>query len=166
MTEKVYGAINGAPFKKGHAQAIGEFIEQSPDKSTPGLLAYIRDNPDHVIHDYIEWDDSVAAQKYRLEQVRNIVEHVYIEVEDMETSVPIRAFFSVRDEDSGQPKYEPLDLTFSKEAHRKQVIQRAKNELKNWAERYRAYTELKPLSRAIMKLLEANSQSPSKDSEV
>lgn len=161
--EKKYGAMKGAPFKKEHAQAIGKFIEQAPDKTTPGLLAQIRENPNHTIHDYIEWDDSIAAQKYRLQQVRNIVEHVHIEMEDVQSAVPIRAFFSVREEDSSQPEYKPIEVAFSKKAHHKQVINRAKNELKNWAERYRVYQELQPFTRAIDQLLKSNnnqSQSP------
>jgi len=158
MSEKKYNAIPGAPFKKEDVQAIGEFIENAPDKSTTGLLRHIREHTDHVIHSYIEWDDKVAAQKHRLQQVRGIVEHISIEIEDVGASVPLRAYFSVKDEDNKRPHYEPVDVTFSRKDYREQVIERAKRELKNWAERYRAYNELQPFVRAIRGLLKEDEE--------
>jgi len=143
MNKKVYGVRKGAPFKKGDAQAIGEFIDGIDVKSSKKILARIKKNKRHIIHGLIEWDDTIAGEEFRLQQVRNIVNHVTIEIKEIGDGLPVRAFFSVNKPDNGDTTvYVDLNQTFSDDYYRSQVISRAKGELSNWQERYHQYNEL------------------------
>lgn len=150
--KKKYGVRTGSPFKKEDAQIIGEFIDNVKDKTPIGILDEIKNNTDHVIHDYIEWNDEIASTEFRLSQVRNIVNHITIEIVKVNSNkVPIRAFYSVRKETNGKtPVYVDVKTAFSKDYYREQVIERAFSELKNWRERYNhLYKELRGVFSAI-----------------
>ena len=155
MKQKVYGVRKGAPFKKGDAQAIGEFIDSVEVKSSKKILARIKKNKKHIIHGLIEWDDSIAGEEFRLQQVRNIVNHVTIEIKEIGDGLPVRAFFSVNKPDNGDTTvYVDLNTTFSDDYYRSQVISRAKSELSNWQERYHQYNELRGIVGNISKFLD------------
>ena len=149
----IYKARNGAPFKVDDAQDIGEFIEKIPEKTPENILKSIKKNPRHTIYDCIEWDDKKASYQYRLQQVRNIVNHITIEIEEIGSSVPVRAFYSVNSIKDKGPVYVDIEMAFKKEYYRDQIRQRAYVELNNWRERYVIYKELKPIVKAISPFL-------------
>ena len=144
--KKTYGAREGAPFKKEHAQDIGEFINSLPLKTSENILGAIGANKNHVLYSYIEWNNKIAGHNYRLQQVRNIVNHVTIEIKEIGDELPVRAFYSITDEkdedNHGRPVYIDLHTAFEDEYCRAKIISRAKSELNNWRERYHQYSEL------------------------
>lgn len=146
--QKRYHAREGSPFKEKYAQTVGVFIESCKDKTTKGILKEIRKNPNHIINSLIEWDDKKASELYRLQQVRNIVNHIEIEIVGLDNKTPIRAFYSIN---NGEESYKGFNEVFSNMSYRNQVIERAKIELDNWVERYHIYNELKKMSRLIKK---------------
>lgn len=152
IIKNIYGARSGAPFSKKDAQEIGEFIERIQLKTPDNILTEIKRNKKHKIYNLIEWDDAKASHEYRLHQVKNIVNHITIEIKEIGTeNVPIRAFYSIRQEQNGSfPQYVDVQTTFSNEYLRAQVISRAMSELRNWRERYRQYSELSE----IIKIME------------
>ena len=150
----IYEARTGSPFKKEEAQDIGELISGIKEKSTENILTEIKNHPTHCIYKYIEWDDRKAGQKYRLSQVRNIVNHIEVKVISIGNPVPIRAFFSVKESESTEPIYVDVETTFNDSYTRQQIVSRAKNELQNWKERYYIYTELEPIVKVITSFLE------------
>lgn len=148
--KKVFVARIGSPFKKEHAQKIGEFIDRISDKSTKNILREIRKNKKHTIYSYIEWDDKKASELFRLQQVRNIVNHIEVEIVEVGNGKPIRAFYSISSDEIGEEvKYVDLKEAFDNSDYRKQVIDRAKNELDNWAARYRQYVEFSRIVKEI-----------------
>lgn len=155
MKKKRYGARSGAPFKKKDAQEIGEFIERMDIKTPKNILKEVKKNKECIIYSYLEWDDNKAAEDFRLQQIRNIVNHITIVVKDVDNSLPIRAFHPVMAESNGKtPIYIDLDMAFSNDYYRIQVISRAKTELQNWRERYRQYDELKEIVFAISSFID------------
>jgi len=158
MTRKTYKAREGAPFRDEDAQAIGEFVEENEGKTTEELLESVRKNRKCVLYQYIEWDDKKASTLFRLHQVRNIVNHLVIEIEEVGSRVPVRAFFSVQQKPQIVGNvYVSLDTSFSTEFYRKQIIERAKMELNNWTERYQQYEELSDLITVIREHLRIQS---------
>jgi len=152
VEKKKYGARPGAPFKKDDAQAIGVFIDNIKDKTPINILEEIKKNKEHLIHDYIEWNDEIASTEYRLSQVRNIVNHITIEIVKVnDNKVPIRAFYSVHKITNGKTSmYVNVETAFTEEYYREQVVERAYSELKNWRERYNhLYKELKEVFSVI-----------------
>lgn len=57
---------------------------------TPELVVKDATSPKSPLHDYFEWDDDIAAHKFRLEQARTLIRsvEVRITVEDIEVRVP------------------------------------------------------------------------------
>ena len=150
----VFEARSGSPFKKEEAQEIGELISRIEEKSTENILTEIQKHPEHCAYKYIEWNDKKAGHRYRLSQVRNIVNHVVVNIVNIEDSIPIRAFFSVKESESTEPIYVDVETTFNDAYTRQQIVSRAKNELQNWKERYYIYTELEPIVKVITSFLE------------
>jgi len=62
-------------------------------------------SPDSPLHDYFEWDDTAAAEKYRKVQARQLIRSVKVEV--TVHSVPLTVVGYVRDPDvdSHEPGY-------------------------------------------------------------
>jgi hypothetical protein len=139
----------GAPFREEDAQDIGEFIYvRNNGKTTEELLAAIENDKQSTIAKYIEWNDKKASRQYRLHQVRNIANHVEIEIIvtrlDEPSSVPItittRAGHSINLDDAR--RYYDYHTVLATPEYREQILARAKTELKNWMERYEVYQEL------------------------
>ena len=78
MKIKKFKARVGSPFKQKDAQEIGEELEKIKTKEnlTPISVVERAKNKKSILHKLFEWDDSEAAEQYRLQQARNIVNHV------------------------------------------------------------------------------------------
>ena len=80
------------------AEILGPYIEKMAKKNKSLLTPYdlVNDarNPDSPLHGHFEWNDAVAAEKFRVTQARKILRSIVIEVEDM-NDAPVRAFFSI-----------------------------------------------------------------------
>lgn len=144
---KVYKARVGAPFKPEHAQLIGEFINNLPEKTPGVILAQIKNNPGHPIFNYITWDKDKAAYQYQIQQVRNIVNHLILEIREIPVEPGVRAFVSIKSDD--QVQYMNVETVLSDTVLRNQIIRRATTELRNWMARYSQYTEFQHLIKSI-----------------
>lgn len=129
--------------KKVSAQSAGEHIEEltkTHGEVTPQILLDDSRPSDALLHPLYEWDDVKAAEKYRLNQSRDIIGNLMIvNVETKESSippVPIRAFVSVNDRNS-KASYMPTIMALSEEKTREQVIANAKAELRMFEAKYR-----------------------------
>ena len=103
----IYKARKGSPLTGEQAKRYGpriqELIDKYGDVSAEDVLdaAKKKKSP---LHDFFEWDDTVAARKFRLTQARMMVRSVEIVVIDSRgKEVRPRAFLQipVRDERSG-----------------------------------------------------------------
>lgn len=97
---------------------------------------------DSLIHSFFDWDDSSAAEKYRLWQARQLTKEVVIEYEG--TSVP--AYYNVvvnrTESNSGSQGYVPLERILSEEDLHNQVVAEAIRELRYWQKMYNSLREL------------------------
>lgn len=97
---------------------------------------------DSPIHPYFQWDESKAAEAYRLEQAGRIIGAVQIRViertEKGEKDRAVKAYHRVIDTSHGDGKWEYFPVT---ELPKRpdlagQIIANAKRELKMWRRRY------------------------------
>lgn len=100
MKKKKYFARKGSPFKKGDAQKYGERLEylssQNKGKITPKIVIQDAKPKNSVFHNYFEWDETKAAKQYRLQQARNLINHI-VEVVVIEgKQSKQKSFFSVK----------------------------------------------------------------------
>ena len=154
MNIKKFKARTGAPFKEVDAQVIGEFVFNVENKTTNNILKEIKKHPKHPIAKCIEWNDKLASKNYRLQQVRNIVNHIMIDVETVGNNLPMRVFYSVKEKIDSTPIYMDFENVSKNEFALQQIIDRAKSELENWLIRYNQYKALQKISIVIKNELE------------
>lgn len=103
------------------------------------------------LHCCFEWDDSIAAENFRTEQARRIINSIRITItKDNVPSEPVRYLLNVK---PVAPKvhgeFVNLDNVFSNPAYRQQVLKNALAELQNFQRRYSNYQELSGVFVAI-----------------
>lgn len=93
-------------------------------------------DPSALLHSTFEWDDTVAAERHRESQARQLVRAVVIvpEPERGEAFQPVRAFVSIYQE--RQRFYKPLVRVAQEPDEREQVMRRLRNELLGVRQRY------------------------------
>jgi len=115
------------------------------------VIAFAK-NKKTVLHDYFEWDDSLAANAFRLEQARCLIRKIQIEFigKDAEP-IRARAYFSLSS-DRGVDSYRPTATILSNADMRKQLLLEALEELRGFERKYSQLTELKAIFQAMRKV--------------
>lgn len=116
------------------------------------------------LHPIFEWDDTIAAKRFRLEQARSLIKVVVIESKgSVRLDHPVSAFVNVsildtapstqKPEGNDQPKtvryYESTVVAMNNPELRDQVLRKAMAEVESWRERYAAYKEFSDIFEAI-----------------
>jgi hypothetical protein len=139
--------INGDP------QVFGDHIESLRIKRGGTLTAedVLSDakRARSPLHDHFEWNDSAAAEQYRLVQAREILRAIVVVYEEAECN-PVRAFVTVN-ADAGT-QFTSIEHAMSESDLRMQVLQRAKRELDDWRRRYSDLVEFSKLFTVIDKI--------------
>lgn len=150
MKEK-YKAIGETRISDAKARRYGERIAklmEGTGYTTPRIVVNDARDPKSPLHDYFEWDQKVAAEKWRIEQAGYLLRHISIEVLGNDKQ-EIRGFYSVTpssDMHASEPKvYVSLNTILTDKDKRDEVIAYALRELNGWMQRYNQYKEMKHL---------------------
>lgn len=113
---------------------------------TPQTLLEANRPADAPLHNEYEWDDTAAAEKYRLQQSGHLIRSLVIIPEadpnedDVETTIiPIRAYFPIQD------AYEPIAAIIQSPDKRDVLLRQAKQELNAYLQKYHNLSELQPV---------------------
>lgn len=142
---------------KVSAQVVGELIDELSNKGTevtPELIVEMSRDPDSPTHGEFEWDDTVAAEKYRTEQARLLIAHIRVVREDdqeNEQDVKVRAFVSTPGRNS---VYVPLQNALSNDVYREHLLKQAKNDCMVFLAKYRKLSELAGVTAAMTDFLD------------
>lgn len=137
--------ING--IFKADAQKVYEEIGDR--KVTPEeVLEQARNDENSELHKCFEWDDSVAAEKYRLTQARQVIQFLVIKPEKKDE--PQVRVFQITTETNN---YQPTRLFIQQPDEYKALLQRAKNELSAFKTRYKTLSELENVFAEIDKVV-------------
>lgn len=132
---------------KANAQKVYEEIGDR--KVTPEeVLEQARNDEDSELHKCFEWNDSIAAEKYRLTQARQIIQLLVIKPEKKEE--PQVRVFQITTETNN---YQPVRLFLEQPDEYKALLQRAKNELSALEARYKTLSELEAVFAEIDKII-------------
>lgn len=123
-------------------------IEKKEGLTAETLLESAKNNKSSL-HDFFEWDDTEAAEKWRLVQARNVINEVRVVVNDTE----MYAFESVRvnakTEKKSDREYKSIVEVLSTDDYKTQLVDRAIHEIEHWKKRYEEINELSPIFDSI-----------------
>lgn len=124
-----------------HLQAIHDQF----GSLTPELVVETASDPKHPLHDRFDWDDTVAAQKWRLEQAGQLLRVTYRP--DPTKPTDLRAFVAVKGEDSHRADYIPTETAMADPFTRQLVLRAMDREWKAFKRRYQHMAEFADLIR-------------------
>lgn len=134
---------------KVDAQTVGEIcetLENSNEGLTPeSLVEYARDELS-PIHDLFEWNDYIAAEKYRIVQAQNIIKNIRCEVQGDNAPIITRAFICIP---GGQSRYVTLETTMNNKTYLQHMIDESKKEALNYMAKYHHIIEFAGHSKLI-----------------
>lgn len=131
------------------------YTKQMPKKYRKRLKVYqmqhhqaylnMQKNENSELHKCFEWDDTVAAEKYRLQQARNIVCNLVYQEEKKEEPTKLRVFYN----QSSTNTYQPTRVLVRNEDSYKELLMQAKSELRAFKNKYKMLTELEDIFELI-----------------
>lgn len=136
------------------AQVAGEVMEKIEERDgTLTKEAFLEESrpEDAPTHKCFEWNDTVAAEKYRLDQSRHIINGIVvnvIKVDGEEEKAPAFVNVAVR-EKSDNATYRNIHVSMNDMEYRKQVLKNALYELNLFKRKYALYKELDVVFEAI-----------------
>ena len=159
----IYKPVKGSSITIEQAQKFGERIGMIIEENDGSIIAaqVVDDAKDRTspLHDFFEWDDKTAAERYRLKQACYLLRSIEVVVkmkDGQENSV--RAFHHVTIDDSfekvaEQKKPDRVVVTvkraMSEAGLRKQIIEGALRQLRAWQRKYKQYQELATVVKVI-----------------
>lgn len=131
----------GSLYKTADANKVAQEIIGIGESATPQQILDKARSKKTELHKCFEWDDTVAAEKWRLQQARFIVCHLVIEEEEVPTERPeVRMFYKTEPaHDSG---YKQTRIIMAKEDDYKALLAKAWSELRAFKAKYQMLTEL------------------------
>lgn len=132
------------------AQKVGEVCERLERKGnlTPKALVDASRRKNAALHNLFEWDDEIAAEKYRETQASYLIRS--IEIVATSTSEPVRAFVSVTaNVETTERTYINVERALSTNGTREEVLAIALAELKAFERKYSNLEELASVLAAI-----------------
>lgn len=147
--KKIY-RFKGAAFSPNKAQKYGVRIEQISDKGKITAKEIVDEAKDSnsPLHEVFEWNDTKAAERYRLFQAGNLLRNLEVEIiTEKEKPRWVNAHISFRQEKGYISTIEVL----SDKKLRVKWLNQALQEAEEWMERYRTYKELVDIFKAIKK---------------
>lgn len=128
-------------------------IEAECSIITPKLIVERASSKRSPLHKYFEWEDTLAAARYREWQARQLITTVYVVCADSPDSEPVRAFVNIKSEeedelveDQGYVWSASLD---SRPNYQRQVLEYAKQQLHLWRKKFGAFNEFFGVVREI-----------------
>ena len=149
-----YTFCAGSKLPEDKAQEVGEYLTKLSGKkhsvTARDVLTAARPKSS-PLHDLFEWDDSVAAEKYRFEQARHLIRSVNVVYRDVpEFSEPIRAFVTIRDSSLRSPdEYVNTRVVMTDKVLTKSLLKKALAEAESWTRRYRQFEQLSDIFAVI-----------------
>jgi hypothetical protein len=147
---RTYYAAKGSRLNDEDARLIGGYIDtECEGVITPEEFVDKAKDAFSPLHPFLEWDDSVAAHKHRLDQARWMLRSIVV-YDEAAPGEKVRAFHAVTLSDPvAREAYVSHQIVWQKPELIDQVVNQAYRELRSFANKYRVYKELEPLVKAV-----------------
>lgn len=146
ITIKEYVADPGSPYSHKDARVIGPVLQalaETGGVTTRDVVDAAR-SENSPLHVYFEWDDKIAADKYRLDRARNMLSAIKVRYIENDQPKEARAFQVTRTqayEDSPR-QYRSFQVLHGDSAFAAQMMENAVDDLVSWRRRYEPYTDM------------------------
>jgi hypothetical protein len=108
-------------------------------------------NPESPLHNSFEWDDTAAAEQWRIEQARRLIQVSVTVLEGRKE--PIRAFVSLTTDRKDGGGYLLVEKVLSNKKQKEQMLKDAAMELEIFTAKYNTIQELSEVNTAAKKFL-------------
>lgn len=143
----------GAPDADVAAAEIERLSKMHDGGVTPRILLEAAKNPENPLHKAFEWDDTAAAEAYRLQQATTLIVQLKVEVVGDSTprdvQLSVRAFAHVAKDENSAPDFRPMEAVMGDSYQRSQLLAKAAEDLRSWKARYGSLKEFAALSQVI-----------------
>lgn len=137
-------------FYKVSAEDCVNELEKLGEVTPENLVELARDEK-NILHDEFEWDDSIAGEKYRIQQARQMIANIrvnYIQSDDETEKKPIQAFVSLV---KNQPR-EKIEVVVNNADKYGLLLNKAYAELNSIKNKYATLTEIQEILKDIPKV--------------
>lgn len=140
MSENVKWKVDGI-FKADANECYREI--SSLEQITPkAILDFARDE-NSELHKCFEWDNDLAAEKYRIIQAGNVIRMLYIVQKDEDTP-PVRVLSK-----TSNTVYQPTRTFLKNQNEYEDLLKRALSELESFRLKYKTFSELEQVFEQI-----------------
>lgn len=127
---------------KADAETVYKEITALGDSFSPADIVEAAKNESSELHKCFEWDDSVAAEKYREHQARMVITQLVVRTETTDnTPVSVRVISSA----NAMNSYMPTKMLIRSEPEYANLLERAKRELRVFQQKYITVVELQDI---------------------
>lgn len=119
-------------------------IERRHGKILPSVVVQAARDKKSAMHTWFDWDDSSAAQKYRLEQARSLIRIVVTTV-NTPNATPFQTYVSLKSDRYNGGGYRSITRVLSDKERTRQMLQQALDELETFKLKYNQIKALKPV---------------------
>ena len=138
-----YEFSGGSGFRKIDAQTVGEICEELENSGTglsPRSLLDASRDENAPLHGCFTWDDTEAAEKWRLEEARLLIANIRIvKSTDTEERERVRGFVSTP---GRQSVYVSMNTALHREELRNYMLEQSRRDCEAFMAKYRTLTEL------------------------
>lgn len=132
------------------AGRICQELNESEGGLTPQKLVDVSRDVNHPLHGEFEWDDSIAAEAYRVTQAKQLIRDITI-VHDEEEKKSDRGFVITP---GGNHVYVPLNDALNNEEWKTNLLNAAKRDMIAFVAKYRRLQELTTVIEPMSDLLD------------
>lgn len=137
-----------ASLHNANAQLVAQEILDIGESATPAQILEKARDTSTELHKCFEWDDTAAAEKYRLQQARQIVCHLVIRETIQENKPPIRFLYKP----DGATGYQATRMIVQNQDSYQNLLKSAMRDLESLRKKYHSLTELESVFDAIEEL--------------
>ena len=129
---------------KADATKCYEEIQDIGDEVKPEQVIKKAKNPKSELHKCFDWDDSSAANKYRLYQARLVINHLIVVTREAgnDEREPVQFRVMMKNENSKDSSYKQTLVMIRDEDEYKKLLDQAYRELHSFKQKYQCLSEL------------------------
>ena len=109
--------------------------------------------PDSVLHNVFQWDDTKAAESYRKEQARKLICSIRVEIVNNTIAYNVRAYVNVRENKDESRSYVPIQKAIENDHAYADLLNQSKDEMNAFVIKYSQISELNAVKAEMLKAI-------------